>query len=399
MPEQRIRTLVLVLIILVTGLYAGYALGLYSPIAARNPSLNELAILERIGALEGQISALQQQINDMEIRNATVATPSLNSIYESVRGSIVTISGLVQTTDAFGNVAYDEILGSGFLANLTGEPLVVTNYHVANGMVNGSITFIDGEAYPFTILGLDKYSDLAILRPLAPAEKLRPLTVASSSTLKVGDVVIAIGNPFGLQSTLTSGIVSQLNRAIQTETAGRYNIAGVIQISTPINPGNSGGPLLDSYGRVVGITTAIISGSQNVGFAVPSDSLIREYSSLATSGTYTHPFIGITGLSMSYPIAKALNLRVTYGVLVQQVTQNGPADRAGIRPGTFTATVGGDQVYGGGDLIVAAGSARIQAMDDLSSVLDTMSPGQVVNITVVRGGEYLVVSVTLGVRP
>ena len=391
--QSGLRLIPLVLLIFVLGLYAGYALLSYT-----SPSGGAAYLSDRIGALEGRITALQSQINDMHLRNGT-APASLNSIYESVRESIVTISGLIETTDLLGATTYESVLGSGFIMNLTGEPLVVTNYHVANGMINGSITFVDGDAYPFVVIGLDKYSDLAILRPLAPIEKLKPLTVVSSSTLKVGDDAIAIGNPFGLQSTLTSGIVSQLNRAIQTETAGRYNIAGVIQISTPINPGNSGGPLIDAQSRVVGITTAIISGSQNVGFAVPSDALIREYTSLVTKGTFSHSWVGVTGVSVDYTIAKAVNVSVTYGFLVQTVVSNGPADKAGIRAGTYTVTVEGADISGGGDLIVAIGAARIRVVDDFSSILETMLPGQVANLTILRDGQYIVVPVTLGVRP
>jgi S1-C subfamily serine protease len=398
MPESKFASasrasiIPLLLIIFVAGMYVGLLFNQGS-----GTSVNETALVQRIGALESQVAALQSQINDMQARNLTVQ--SINQVYLSVRDSIVTVSGLVQSTDIFGRTSYTSVIGSGFVVNLTGEPLIVTNYHVVSGVVNGSVTFVDGEAYPFEVIGLDKYSDLAVLRASAPAEKLVPLTIASSSSLSVGDLVIAIGNPYGLESTMTSGIVSQINRAIQTETAGNFTIAGVIQITAPINPGNSGGPLLDSQGRVVGITTAIITGSQNVGFAIPSDTIIREFASLVETGGYVHPYLGITGYSLNYAASRALGLNQTWGVLVQTVISGGPADRAGIRGGNQSVTVGGDQIRAGGDVILYIDGVKIKSMDELSSYLVTRYPGQQIALTVLRDGTVREIHATLGARP
>ncbi len=396
MSQEKKSPIPLLLLLLVVGLYAGYALGSITS----QPSDDSEYLAGRISSLEGLVASLQSQLNDMAIRNLTSidSIPSLNAIYNSSKASIVTITGLVESTSFF-VTTYDEILGSGFVINLTGEPLVITNYHVVDGLLNSSITFIDGESYSFSVVGMDKYSDIAVLRPNAPASKLKPLTVASSSGLLVGDSVIAIGNPYGLESTLTVGIVSQLGRGIQTETAGSYTIAGVIQISTPINPGNSGGPLLDSMGRVVGMTTAIISGSQNVGFAVPSDSLLREIVSLTTTGSYQHAYLGMKSLSNSYLISNALSLPVTYGVLVQSVTDGTPADDAGIRGGSFTVGVANSTVSGGGDLIIAIDDKLITTLDDMTSLLESYHPGQAMNVTVIREGSPLTLFVTLGARP
>jgi S1-C subfamily serine protease len=389
-----LRIVSFLLIAFVVGAYVGYALYSYNT----QPALSTLNA--RVGVLEGEIAGLNSQIADLLTRNTTFTGSSLNALYESVKDSIVLIKGLVPSTNVFGTTTYGEVLGSGFVINLTGVPLVVTNYHVVDGMVNGSMAFVDGNAYPFLVLGRDKYNDLAVLQPLAPPERLKPLPIVSSETLRVGDEVVAIGNPFGLQSTLTSGIVSQLGRAIQTETAGSYLISGVIQISTPINPGNSGGPLIDSYGRVVGITTAILSGSQNLGFAVPSDAVIRELPALVSKGTYQHPYLGMTGTSVDYITAKAVGLNYTYGVLVQSVVTDGPADRAGMRAGTQQVTVVGQQIYAGGDLIIGIGSERIRTMDDLSSYLEAHSvPGQTLNLTVVRDSATIMLSVVMGIRP
>lgn len=392
LTDSRTSVIPLLLILFVAGLYAGHMLTPQS-----NVPLNETAIIQRIGSLESQVASLQSQLNALQNRNSTIQ--SLNEVYESVRASIVTVSGVMASYDIFGRPTYTTVIGSGFVVNLTGEPMIVTNYHVVSGVINGSVTFLDGEAYPFEVVGLDKYSDLAVLRTNAPHDKLIPLSVVSSSGLKVGDTVIAIGNPYGLESTMTSGIVSQLNRTIQTETAGNYSIAGIIQITTPINPGNSGGPLLDSQGKVVGITTAIISGSQNVGFAVPSDTIIREFASLVERGGYVHPYMGITGYSLNYVASSALGINQTWGVLVQTVVAGGPADSAGIRGGDWLVSIGGEQIRYGGDVIIMIDGAKIKSMDDLSSYLLTRSPGQNVLVTVIRGGSILEVPVALGARP
>jgi len=351
--------------------------------------------------LETQLATLRSQAESTAPSNLyTYQTlVSLNPIYESVKDSVVTIKGLVRESGLFGIIYYSEVIGSGFVVNITGEPLIVTNYHVVDGMINGSATFINGEAYPFKVVGTDPYSDLAILRLQAPADLFKPLTVVSSKTLKVGDTVIAIGNPYGLQSTLTTGVVSQLERAIQTESSGNYLIAGLIQISTPINPGNSGGPLLDTQGRVVGITTAIISGSQNVGFAVPSDAVLREIYDLINKGSYSHPYLGVNGLSIDYPVAQATGLNITCGVLIQSVDAGSPASSSGLKGGTSTVVLAGQSIRIGGDVIIQVNDSPIKTMDDLSSYLEENTiPGQTVNLKIIRGGAELIVPVTLGIR-
>ncbi|MDH5811564.1 MAG: trypsin-like peptidase domain-containing protein [Candidatus Methanomethylicaceae archaeon] len=394
--ESSSNIIALLLIVFIAGAYIGYSLSLNSS----SQLMSKVESLQsKISSLESKINALQSSLSSFKQNNTTLVSPSLYDLYDSVKASVVMIKGLVPVSDIFGTT-FQEVLGSGFIVNLTGTPLIVTNYHVVENMVQGSVTFVDGEAYPFEVLGKDMYSDLAILKPLAPQNKLVPIPVASSSSLRVGDLVVAIGNPYGLQSTLTSGIVSQLGRAIQTETASGYLIADVIQISTPINPGNSGGPLLDSNGRVVGITTAIISGSQNVGFAVPSDTLIREFKDLVEKGKYDHPYLGISGLTVDYLVSKAVGLNYTYGVLIQSVAKNGPADKAGLRGGTKVVTLAGRQIYAGGDLILAIDQHTIKTMEDLSSYLERATiPGQSIVMTVIRDGQMLSIPVTIGIRP
>ncbi len=386
----------LIMIVAVAGMFSGYSIG-------AGESSGQVSALESdISSLEAQISSLSTQLaslQDSSASNSTVyITGSLNALYESVKDSIVTVMGVVKTSLGYGRYSYSEVLASGFVVNLTGECLIVTNYHVIEDMINGSVTFTSGEAYAFEVLGADEYSDIAMLVAIgAPEGTLIPLEVASSSTVKVGDAVVALGNPYGLESTLTSGIVSQLNRAIQTETSGSFLIAGVIQITTPINPGNSGGPLFDAEGRVVGITSAIVSDSQNVGFAISSDTLLKEIDDLVENGSYSHPYIGITGAAVDYLIADAAGLGTTYGVLIQTVTAGSPAEIAGLECGTYTVTVAGTRYYAGGDLIVEIDGQRVKSMDDLTSYLELNTyPGTTVNLTVIRGGSTTAVPVTLG---
>lgn len=371
---------------LVLGAYIGYSIAFF----------NLQNLTSEIKSLQSKISYLESKPQIIIYQNTT----SLPDIYESVKNSVVMIKGLIYSTTILGTVYYQEVIGSGFIVNLTNEPLVVTNFHVVDKMVNGCIVFYNGEAYPFDVIGKDRYSDLAILKPYAPKEKLIPLTVVSSSTLRVGDIVFAIGNPYGLQSTLSSGIVSQLGRAISVESAGGYLLADLIQITVPINPGNSGGPLLDMYGRVVGITTAIIAGSQNVGFAIPSDTLLREIKDLVEKGHYQHPYLGISGIDIDYIIAKSIGINFTYGILIQSVVKDSPADKAGLKGGSKLANIAGRQIYVDGDIIIAINENPIRNIEDLLSYLERNTvPGQRISLTIIRGGEIIKTHVTLGVRP
>ncbi|NHV46079.1 MAG: PDZ domain-containing protein [Candidatus Verstraetearchaeota archaeon] len=386
MESKQITAIAIFLFII--GAYIGYAI-----------SYNEIQNLTaEINSLKNRISSLELRESNVQTANQQINT-SLSDIYEKAKYSIVMIKGFNVIKDIF-TTYYSEVIGSGFIVNLTGEPLVVTNFHVIDGMINGSITFFDGEAYPFDVIGKDRYSDLAILKVYAPKEKLIPLPVISSSTLRVGDFVIAIGNPYGLQSTLTSGIVSQLGRAITTETTGGYLLADLIQITTPINPGNSGGPLLDIYGRVVGITTAIILGAQNVGFAIPSDTLIREINDLVKKGKYDHPYIGISGIDIDYNIAKTIGINFTYGILIQSVVKGSPAEKAGLRGGTITITIAGNQIYIGGDIILSVDGHSVKTMEGLLSYVERNKvPGQKIDIGIFRDGRIINIPLILGIRP
>jgi S1-C subfamily serine protease len=370
-----------------------------SQLSSENSQLrNELSLVK------SQVSSLASAIEALSSLNVSGASLSLSKIYQQAKNSVVVIQGtLVQKVYTFFGpiVQYSTVLGSGFVINYSGNFYVVTNFHVVDSAYNISVTFWDGDAYPAKVIGSDPYSDLAVLEVNASKNKFYPLSIASSSTLKVGDLAIAIGNPFGLSGSMTFGIVSQLGRTLSESSAGGYLIADVIQISTPINPGNSGGPLLNAFGQVVGITTAIVSGSQGVGFAVPSDTLLRELPDLISTGHYNkHPWVGIAGVDMNYNIARYIGCNYTYGFLIVSVIKGSPAEKAGLRGGNKEVTISGEQLTVGGDLIIAIDGHKIRSVDEFVSYLErNTQPGQKITLTIVRENKVMNISLTLGSRP
>jgi len=395
-PKVTRFSTILIATIVISSLFAGGLLGYL---------LGYSTISEKINNLQNQLSTLQEQISNLQsTQNITYIlgeNASLSQLYEQVKESVVVIRGIIVQYDIFRRPYYTQVQGSGFIYNFTGEMVVITNYHVVQSTINITITFTNGNGYAATVLGSDPYSDLAVLSTDAHKSEYKPLKIVGSSTLKVGDPVIAIGNPYGLAGSMTTGIVSALGRTITEETTGGYAIANVIQMSAPINPGNSGGPLLDYLGQVVGITTAIVSDSQGLGFAIPSNTILREIESLVTKGSYNqHPWLGATGIDMTYEIAEAMSADVTYGWLIVQVVSGGPADDAGLRGGTARVLIAGEYVTVGGDIIKAINETRITSMDDLSTFLEEYtSPNQTVNVTIVRNDQTMTLSVKLGTRP
>jgi S1-C subfamily serine protease len=278
--------------------------------------------------------------------------------------------------------------------------VIITNFHVVDGAENITVTFSDGNAYAATVLGSDAYADLSVLSTEAPEEKLKPLQIVSSSTLKVGDPVVAIGSPFGLAGSMSVGIISQLGRTIKT-TSGGYSIANIIQTTAPLNPGNSGGPLLNYRGQVVGITTAIVADSQGLGFAVPSNTILREIGPLVETGSYNqHPWLGVSGVDMNYEIAKAMGADVTYGWLITRVVSGSPADRAGLRGGTEQYQTSTGTILIGGDVVIAINGVRVSNGDEFLSYMEEHTlPNQTVKITILRSNRTMDVFVELGTRP
>jgi len=379
---NRFATVLVAMIIVVSGVVGGL-----------------LGYLVGYSTLVGKIDYLQNQLSALPHQNVTFfldENVSLSELYKQVRESVVVIRGQVVQYDFFHRPYYTQVQGSGFVYNFTGRTVVVTNYHVVQDAVNITVAFIDGDAYPTTLLGSDPYEDLAVLSADAPQNELKPVAIASSSTLEVGDPVIAVGTPYGLAGSMTIGIVSALGRTITEEMTGGYPIAGVIQTSTPINPGNSGGPLLSYQGRVVGITTAIVSDSEGLGFAIPSSTILREIESLITQGSYgQHSSLGVTGTDMTYEIARAIATDVTYGWLIVTAPS-----QSGLRGGTNQVVIDGSMVTVGGDIIIAINGTRITSIDDLSTYLEENTlPGQTIDVTIIRNNQAMTIAIKLGARP
>ena len=390
-----------IVVIIAVSLIAGSLLGCLISNLVISGNISDLQ--SQVSTLQGQLAALQSTQNGATQSNTYITgeNTSLASLYAEVKDSVVVIRGLTLQYDVFRRPYYTEVQGSGFIYNFTGQMVAITNYHVVQNTINITITFINGNGYAATVLGSDPYADIAVLSTDAPQSEYQPLEIASSSTLSVGDSLVAVGGPYGLAGSMTTGIVSALGRTITEDMSGGYPIANVIQMSVPINPGNSGGPLLNHQGQVVGITTAIVSDSQGLGFAIPSSTVLQEIGSLVNDGSYDkHPSIGASGTDMSYEIAKAMGVDVTYGWLIAQVTSGGPAAEANLHGGTRQVTIGGQAVAIGGDIIVAFNDARIRGIDDLSTFLEENTlPGQTINVTVIRNGETMTVSLKLGTRP
>jgi len=366
--------------------------------------LSYIIVSQRIDDLQNQISGLQKELSESSpYQNVTYImgyNASLSQLYDIVKDSIVSVRGIISQRTFFGLI-YSQVQGSGFVYNFTGRMVIITNYHVVNSAINITVTFKNGDGYAATVLGSDPYADLAVLSTNSLQTEFKPLEIVSASTLNVGDPVIAIGNPFGLEGSMTTGIVSQLGRTITESTSGGLTIANVIQISAPINSGNSGGPLLNYLGQVVGITTAIVAGSQGLGFAIPSSTILQEITALVRTGSYTaHSWLGATGTDMTYEIAAKMNVNVTYGWLITQVTSGGPADKAGLHAGTRQVQVAGTTIIVGGDIISALNGVRIVNEDDLLTYLEEYTwPGQKINITILRNNQTMTLEVVLGTQP
>jgi len=281
------------------------------------------------------------------------------------------------------------------------QNVIVTNSHVISSVVNITITFANGNAYSATVLGSDPYAELGVLSVDAPEEEFVPIKIASSSSLQVGDPVMVVGTPYGLAGSMSVGYVSALGRTLTAETTGGYVIANVIQTTAALNPGNSGGPVLNYQGQVVGIATAIVENSEGLGFAIPSNTILREIGDLINTGSYEdHPWLGASGIDMTYEIAAEIETDVTYGWLISEVSSGGPADKAGLQGGTEQVEIVDRLVTIGGDIVIAIDGTRITSIEDLSAYLEEYAlPDQTVNLTIVRDNETTIIPLELERRP
>src|SRR3954454_5257062 len=343
------------------------------------------------------------------IQPAALARPASNTsqgltvhdIYQrDAQGVAFIRSTIVQkTSSVFGmpQQQSSQATGSGFLIDNEGH--ILTNAHVVEGAKTVTVQLGDGAEQDAQVVGSDPSSDIALLK-VDNTEGASPLPLGDSSKVEVGDPVIAIGNPFGLDRTVTTGIVSALQRQIQAPNG--FSISDVIQTDAAINPGNSGGPLIDGNGQVIGINSQIESqsgGNEGVGFAVPIKTAADVVSQLESGGEVQRAYLGISGGDITPSIAQALNLPVQQGVLVEQVLNGGPADDAGIKGATGQATIGGQTVPIGGDIITKVEGRPISGMDEVISAVNEKKPGDDLTLTVWRAGQQKDVTVKLGDRP
>lgn len=327
----------------------------------------------------------------------------IGAVYAQAGSAVVNITSVTYAYDFFFNPVPQEGTGSGFVYDDQGH--IVTNYHVIEDAEELSVALADGETYPARVVGQDPNNDLAIIR--IDAEALpEPMTLGDSDALRVGQFVVAIGNPFGLERTLTVGVISSLGRVIR----GPDNsfIGEVIQTDAAINPGNSGGPLLDLEGRVIGVNSQIVSPSQanaGVGFAVPASTVRRVVPELIAQGRYPHPWLGIEPISLTAERVRVfreagMDIPVSRGVLVLEIGRGGPSDQAGIRGGDRIVRIGRYRVPLGGDIIIAVDGRPTDDYQDLTVYLETQTRvGDTVDVTFIRDGEEQTVPVTLEARP
>ncbi len=295
--------------------------------------------------------------------------------------------------------------GSGFIYDNEGH--IVTNNHVVEGADEVVVSFNNGQWAEGEVVATDPQSDLAVVKVTPPTGfDWRPLPLATPETLKVGHTVIAMGNPFGLENTMTTGIVSALGRGMPVGQLGdsRYTLPDVIQTDAAINPGNSGGPLLNLAGEVVGVNFAIESATRSnsgVGFTIPVSILSRVVPALISEGKFDYPFLGLSGISIGPEVAAALDLtNQTLGIYVSSVVPGGPSEQGGVQGAEDAASAGNNSIQSGGDIVIAIDGNRVTRFEELVSYLVTKaSPGQTVTLTVVRGGQEVDLEVTLGVRP
>ena len=321
------------------------------------------------------------------------------SVTKAASPGVVNISSTVVGTDLFLQPFNEQATGSGFVLDLQGH--IVTNNHVVEDSEKLEVTFADGSTAEGKLVGRDPANDLAVVMVVVPGGTLSPLKLGDSSTVQVGQLAIAIGSPFRLQGTVTTGVVSSLGRDLRAGN-GRI-IGGVIQTDAAINPGNSGGPLLNSSGEVIGVNSAIFSPSGanvGIGFAIPVNTVKRWVPELIAKGKASHPFLGITGQTITPDLAKSLSLPVQEGVLLAQVSTGTPAARAGLKGGDRQSRVGNVRVVTGGDIITAIDGVKLKRIEDLTHYLDTKTKvGDQVSLNVVRGNQTLTVSITLAERP
>jgi S1-C subfamily serine protease len=329
---------------------------------------------------------------------------NIGKIYQKLENSVVQITSTVTETRSNiiinGNPLQQQAsrLGSGFIYDTDGH--IITNNHVVSGVDNVDVTLSNGDIFSAKVIGTDEYNDIAVLQLTDDYsnDPISPIPFVDSSQIKVGDPVIAIGNPFGLSNTMTTGIVSQIGRLLPNQESG-FSIPNIIQTDAAINPGNSGGPLLDNNGNLIGMNTAIESkGGEfaGVGFAIPSNIIKKIVPILIEKGEYDHPWLGISGTTLTPKLAEKLNLPKNFrGSLINEVVRNGPAEKAGIKNALYTS----DKEIASADIVISIDNIPVKRIDDIISyVSENKSVGDKVSLKIYRDGNIIDMDVVLDKR-
>ena len=356
------------------------------------------------------IREIQAVASPATATGGNVAGPSINDIYKRAAPGVVQVTSTtvvnVPADPFFGNPLFpqqqrQQSLGSGFVVDKAGH--ILTNFHVVDGAKQVRVSFSNGASLKATVVGTDPSSDLAVLEIDASSRALTPLALGDSDQIKVGDPVVAIGNPFGLDRTVTSGIVSAIQRAITAPNG--YTIDHVIQTDASINHGNSGGPLLNGRGEVIGVNSQIETGQSGtggnvgIGFAVPSNTVKTVIAQLIRQGRIDRAFIGISAVPITRDLARVFRLPVSKGLLVQSVQPGSGAAKAGLKAGTTQVVLAGESYNLGGDIIVKAGGVPVVSLDRLRDVVAGKKPGDKLQLEVYRGSKQTSVAVELGRQP
>jgi S1-C subfamily serine protease len=325
---------------------------------------------------------------------------TISEIYAAARRGVVQVTSTsVVSNNPFLGPQEQQAQGSGFVIDKEGH--IVTNYHVVEGAKKVQVSFSDNEQRDATVVGTDPSTDIAVLKIQGTwARSLTPLSLGNSSTVKVGDAVVAIGNPFGLERTVTAGIVSALQRHIRAPNG--FQIDEAIQTDAAINHGNSGGPLLNADGSVIGVNAQIESesgGNVGIGFAIPIDTVKDVAGQLIKEGKVEHAYLGIEMISINSDLAQNFKVPVDRGALIQHVHPGSPAAKAGLRGGTTQVVLAGTTYWLGGDIITKADGQSVESTDQLASVVTAKKPGDSLQLEVHRGEETLNVTVELGRQP
>ncbi|MGH9804667.1 MAG: S1C family serine protease [Candidatus Acidiferrales bacterium] len=390
---MRGRKILLLSLLLVASIATGYWVGTQRD----TPPLAEPALLPTGVSAEAWLA----QTVPARVSPTALSADERNNVevYSEASPAVVNVTTRTIEMDFFQGAVPVEGTGSGFIVNRDGT--IITNYHVVANAQQVQITLSDRSSFPARVVGVDPISDLAVLRINPGQRKLPVLALGDSSRLQVGQKVLAIGNPFGFQGTLTTGVISALERTISTQSGALLDEA--IQTDTAINRGNSGGPLLDSQGRVIGVNTLIFSpqggGSIGIGFATPVNTVKFVLEDLVRHGRVRRPWVGVSAHDVWPELAELLELPVKEGLMVAEVFKGGPADRAGLRGGTRSVVVGRYRFLVGGDIITAIDGQPMTSMLSLNRLIYRKRPGDEVEITYYRGREKRSVKVALQERP